>query len=188
MASTSGSFTVDITTIRDRARSHIERGAVTDSYAADIDTVVRLLNEALATEIVCWLRYKRHASMASRLGGIAGEAVRGELDRHAMEELGHADRIAERIVQLGSEPNYNPDGLKTRSHSEYVPGDTLHQMLTEDLIAERIAIETYGEIIRYLSNRDITSRRIMEDILAVEEEHADEVADWLHRISTKDEG
>ena len=179
------SFSVDVDTIRRRARDHIEQGAVTAAYGADLDTVINVLNDVLATEIVCWLRYKRHALMAPRVGGIAGEAIVAELVKHASEELGHADRVATRIEQLGGSPNYDPDGITTRAHAQYVAGSTLPEMLTEDLVAERIAIDTYGEIIRYLGDGDPTSRRMMEDILAVEEEHADELADWLERIRSE---
>src|SRR5258706_10642471 len=137
------SFTLDLETIRKRARSHIANGAVTDAYAADKEAVVRLLNEALATEIVCWLRYKRHGAMASHLGGIAGDAIQDELETHATEELGHADLISKRITQLGGEPDYDPKILASRAHAEYVAGGSLEEMLREDLTAERIAIETY---------------------------------------------
>lgn len=178
-------FAMDIDAIRKRARQHIENGAVTENYGADVKTVCKILNEALATEIVCWLRYKRHAIMAPREGGIAGEAIAKELATHADEELGHADMIATRITQLGGEPNYDPQGLPSRAHAQYVEGATLKDMLTEDLVAERIAIETYGEIIRFLGQGDPTSRRMMEEILAKEEEHADELADWLTRLNTK---
>jgi bacterioferritin len=178
-------FVLDVEAIRKRARLHIENGAVTDSYRADRATVVRILNEALATEIVCMLRYKRHAITAPRLGGIAGESVARELAVHATEEQAHADRIAARIVELGGEPDYDPKNLASRSHSEYVAGETLKQMLHEDLVAERIAIETYGEIVRYLGDSDPTSRRLMEDILAKEEEHADELSDWLQRLTAR---
>jgi bacterioferritin len=182
MTTNGHSFSVDVDAIRKRARSHIEKGAVTEAYGADVETVLNLLNDALATEIVCWLRYKRHAALAPRMGGIAGEAIVKELVIHASEELDHADRIATRIVQLGGKPNYDPEGLNKRAHAQYVAGDTLPQMLMEDLVAERIAIDTYGEIIRYLGDHDPTSRRIMEDILAQEEEHADELSDWLERL------
>jgi bacterioferritin len=134
---------------------------------------------------VCVLRYKRHAISAPKLGGIAGEAVAAELEMHATEEQGHADRIAARIVELGGAPDYDPKNLASRSHSEYVAGSSLKQMLHEDLVAERSAIETYGEIIRYLGADDSTTRRMMEDILAKEEEHADELSDWLERLSTR---
>jgi bacterioferritin len=169
-------FLSDIKTLRERARKHIENGAVTENYKADRQNVIRILNEALATEIVCVLRYKRHYFMAV---GIHAQAVAAEFLQHANEEQGHADQIAERITQLGGAPNLNPDGLLSRSHSEYKEGDTLVEMIKEDLVAERIAIESYSEIIRYLGNDDVTSRRLMEGILAVEEEHADDLAKLL---------
>jgi bacterioferritin len=169
-------FLSDIKTLRERARKHIENGAVTENYKADRQTVIRILNEALATEIVCVLRYKRHYFMAV---GIHAQAVAAEFLQHANEEQGHADQLAERITQLGGAPNLNPDGLLSRSHSEYKEGDTLVEMIKEDLIAERIAIESYSEIIRYLGNDDVTSRRMMEGILAMEEEHADDLAKLL---------
>jgi bacterioferritin len=175
-------FAVDVENIRQRARQHIEQGAVTESYGADVTTVCNVLNEVLATEIVCYLRYKRHAAMAPRVAGIAGEAIVKELAQHAGEEQEHADRVAQRIAQLGGQPNYDPAGITTRAHAQYVAGETLEEMLREDLVAERIAIETYGEIIRFLGNGDPTSRRMMEQILEVEEEHADDLADWLHKI------
>ena len=178
-------FVLDVEAIRGRALSHIERGAVTESYRADRPTVLRILNEALATEIVCVLRYKRHAITAPRLGGIAGEAIATELGIHAAEEQEHADRIAARIGQLGGDPDYDPKNLASRAHSEYAAGTSLKEMLQEDLVAERIAIETYGEIVRYLGDRDPTSRRMIEDILAKEEEHADELSDWLERLTTR---
>ena len=156
---TASPFLSDIQTLRDRARQHIENGAVTETYAADLETVVRLLNEALATEIVCVLRYKRHYYMAS---GIHAQAVADEFLEHAGEEQEHADMIAQRITQLGGEPNFDPQGLRTRSHSEYVEGTTLLDMIREDLVAERIAIESYGEIVRYLGTKDPTTRRLME--------------------------
>ena len=149
---------------------------MTAGYEADREKVIAILNEALATEIVCVLRYKRHYFMAT---GIHANAVAQEFQEHAAEEQGHADRIAERITQLGGEPNFNPEGLATRSHSQYVEGNSLVDMIREDLVAERIAIESYGEIIRFLGDRDITSRRLMEEILANEEEHADDLRDLL---------
>ena len=169
-------FLSDIKTLRERARKHIENGAVTENYKADRQAVIRILNEALATEIVCVLRYKSHYFMAK---GIHAQAVAAEFLQHASEEQGHADQIAERITQLGGAPNLNPEGMLTRSHSEYQQGDTLEEMIKEDLIAERIAIESYSEIVRYLGNDDVTSRRMMEGILAVEEEHADDLAKLL---------
>jgi len=169
-------FLTDVKTLRERARQHIERGAVTEGYKADRETVNKILNEALATEIVCVLRYKRHYFMAS---GIHAESVAAEFLQHANEEQGHADQIAQRIVQLGGEPNFNPEGLLTRSHAEYVEGDTLLDMIKEDLVAERIAIDSYREIIQYLGNDDPTTRRMMEGILAMEEEHADDLVNLL---------
>ena len=172
-------FLTDIKTLRERARQHIENGAVTQGYTADRETVVKLLNEALATEIVCVLRYKRHHYMAS---GIHAESVAAEFLEHANEEQGHADSIAQRIVQLKGEPNFNPDGLLSRSHAEYVEGTTLTDMIKEDLVAERIAIDSYREMISYLGNDDPTSRRLMEEILAVEEEHADDLVNLLETM------
>ncbi|WP_206957004.1 ferritin-like domain-containing protein [Trinickia acidisoli] len=169
-------FLSDVQAIRKRARQHIEDGAVTAGYQADRATVLKLLNEALATEIVCTLRYRRHYFMAK---GIHSKSVADEFLEHANEEQQHADQIAERIVQLGGAPNFSPDGLLSRSHAEYVEGTSLEDMIKEDLIAERIAIDSYREIIDYLGEKDPTSRRVMESILAVEEEHADDMADLL---------
>ncbi|HEY3617389.1 MAG TPA: ferritin-like domain-containing protein [Candidatus Sulfotelmatobacter sp.] len=177
------SFLTDISEIRRRARQHIEDGAVTDSYKGDRKTVLRVLNEALATEIVCVLRYKRHHYMAK---GIHSQAVAEEFLEHAAEEQEHADMIAERITQLDGEPNFNPDGLLTRSHSEYVEGESLVDMIKEDLVAERIAIESYSEIIRYLADNDPTSRRMMEEILAKEEEHAEDMKTLLETIAREE--
>jgi len=176
-------FLSDITEIRRRARQHIEDGAVTDSYKGDRKVVLRVLNEALATEIVCVLRYKRHHYMAK---GIHSQAVAEEFLEHAAEEQEHADLIAERITQLDGEPNFNPDGLLTRSHSEYVEGETLVDMIREDLVAERIAVESYSEIIRYLADNDPTSRRLMESILAKEEEHAEDMKTLLETIAKEE--
>jgi bacterioferritin len=172
-------FLTDIKTLRERARQHIENGAVTEGYAADRSTVVKLLNEALATEIVCVLRYKRHYFMAS---GIHAEGVAAEFLQHANEEQGHADLIAQRIVQLGGEPDLNPEGLLTRSHAEYVEGHNLLDMIKEDLVAERIAIDSYREMINYVANDDPTTRRMLEGILAMEEEHADDLVNLLAEI------
>ena len=172
-------FLTDIKTLRERARQHIENGAVTEGYRADRETVIKLLNEALATEIVCTLRYRRHYFMAS---GINAESVAAEFLQHANEEQGHADSIAQRIVQLQGEPNFNPEGLLTRSHAEYVEGTTLTDMIKEDLVAERIAIDSYREMITYFGNQDPTSRRLMEEILAVEEEHADDLVSMLQKM------
>lgn len=172
-------FVTDIEAIRKRARQHMEKGAVTAGYKADVDTVVRVLNEALATEIVCVLRYKRHHFMAK---GLNAQSVADEFAEHANEEQGHADLIAQRITELGGEPNFNPEGLASRSHSEYKEGNTLTDMIKEDLVAERIAIESYSEIIRYLGNDDPTSRRVMEEILAKEEEHAEDMLSLIERV------
>ena len=172
-------FLTDIKTLRERARRHIENGAVTEGYRADRETVIKLLNEALATEIVCVLRYRRHYFMAA---GINAESVAAEFLQHSTEEQGHADQIAQRIVQLKGEPNLDPDGLLTRSHAEYVEGDSLVDMIKEDLVAERIAIDSYREMITYFGLDDPTSRRMMEGILAVEEEHADDLVTLLEKM------
>ena len=172
-------FLTDIKTLRERARQHIENGAVTEGYRADRETVVKLLNEALATEIVCVLRYKRHYFMAT---GIHADGVAAEFLEHANDEQGHADEIAQRIVQLQGEPNFNPEGLLMRSHAEYVEGTSLNDMIREDLVAERIAIDSYREMINYFGNDDPTSRRMLEGILAVEEEHADDLVNLLDKM------
>jgi bacterioferritin len=172
-------FLSDLEEIRRRARQHMEKGAVTEGYKADRETVVRVLNEALATEIVCVLRYKRHHYMAT---GIHSQAVAEEFLEHSKEEEEHADLIAARIVQLDGAPNFNPQGLLTRSHSEYVEGETLVDMIREDLVAERVAIESYSDIIRYLGNDDPTSRRIMEEVLSKEEEHAEDMKTLLETV------
>jgi bacterioferritin len=169
-------FLTDVTTLRERARQHIEAGAVTPNYGADPQQVIEVLNAALATEIVCVLRYKRHYFMAQ---GIASESVKAEFDEHATQEQEHVDRIAERIVQLGGEPDFNPDTLTRRSHSEYVAGESLVDMLREDLVAERVAIESYREMAEWLRGKDPTTRRMIEEILAVEEEHAEDINSLL---------
>ena len=174
-----GAFLSDIATLRKRAREHIAEGAVTPGYHADRGVVIRLLNEALATEIVCTLRYKRHYFMAK---GIHAEGVAAEFLEHANEEQQHADQIAARITQLGGEPDFSPDGLATRSHAEYVEGENLESMIREDLVAERIAIDSYREMIGYFGDADPTSRRLMEEILAKEEEHADDLANLLEDL------
>jgi bacterioferritin len=173
-------FLTDVKTLRQRARRHIQMGALTEGYRADRDTVVRLLNEALATEIICVLRYKRHFFMAS---GIHAEGVAAEFLQHANEEQQHADQIAARIVQLGGEPDFSPEGLATRSHAEYKEGDTLLDMIREDLVAERIAIDSYREMVAYLGSDDPTTRRMLEGILAMEEEHADDLASLLSELA-----
>jgi bacterioferritin len=175
-----GAFLSDIQTLRKRAREHIAQGAVTPGYRADRVTVLKLLNEALATEIVCVLRYKRHYFMAK---GIHAEGVASEFLEHANDEQQHADQIAERITQLGGEPDFSPDGLVSRSHAEYVEGGSLEEMIKEDLVAERIAIDSYREIVNYLGDADPTSRRLMEEILAKEEEHADDLANLIEGIA-----
>jgi bacterioferritin len=175
-------FLSDIKEIRKRARQHMDRGAVIEGYKCDLQTVLRVLNEALATELVCVLRYKRHQFMAY---GLNAQSVADEFAEHAAEEQSHADQIAERITQLGGEPNFSPEGLLMRSHSEYVEGHTLTEMIQEDLVAERIAIESYGEIIRFLGDGDPTSRRMMEEILAKEEEHAEDMRTLIQKLENK---
>jgi bacterioferritin len=177
---TQGAFLSDIETLRRRAREHIAQGAVTAGYHADRDVVLKLLNEALATEIICTLRYKRHHYMAK---GIHAESVAAEFLEHAQEESQHADQIAERITQLGGAPDFSPEGLASRSHAEYVEGNTLEDMIKEDLVAERIAIDSYREMIGYFGQDDPTSRRLMEEILAKEEEHADDLARLLEGLA-----
>ena len=166
----------DVATLRERARKNVEDGAVTEGYNGDRDEVLRLLNSSLATELVCTLRYKRHYFMAK---GIKSHVAADEFLEHANQELEHADKLAERIVQLGGEPEFNPDLLTKNSHAQYVAGNTLKEMITEDLVAERIAIDSYREIIQYIGDQDPTTRRIFEEILAQEEEHADDMADML---------
>ncbi|WP_110971404.1 ferritin-like domain-containing protein [Pseudomonas huaxiensis] len=166
----------DVNTLRERARKHVEQGAVTEGYSADRQTILRLLNESLATEWVCTLRYKRHYYMAS---GIKASAAADEFLEHANQEQEHAHKLAERIVQLGGEPDLNPDNLSKNSHAQYVAGRDLKEMVLEDLVAERIAIDSYREIIQFIGESDPTTRRIFEDILAQEEEHADDMADLL---------
>lgn len=172
-------FLTDIKTLRKRARQHIELGAVTSGYKADLKTAVKILNEALATEIVCVLRYKRHFYMAT---GINAQVAAQEFLQHATEEQAHADQIAQRIVQLGGEPNFSPEGILTRSHAEYVEGSNLIEMIREDLVAERIAIDSYREMITFFGNVDPTSRRMLEGILAMEEEHADDLVSLLEEL------
>jgi len=172
------SFLSDVRTLRQHARANIERGAITEGYELDPALVCEILNAALATEIVCVLRYKRHYFMAR---GLNREAVAAEFLQHANEEQGHADRIADRITQLGGAPDLDPKNLATRSHSEYTEGGDLIEMIREDLVAERVAIESYGEIVRFLGDKDPTSRRMMEEILAVEEEHANDMLDLISR-------
>ncbi len=169
----------DKATLRQRARQHVDEGAVTASYSADREQVLQMLNEVLATELVCMLRYRRHHFMAR---GITSRSIADEFLEHANEEQGHADQVAERIVQLGGEPDFCPDTLIDRSHAEYVPGTTLVDMIKENLVAERIAIDSYREMVAYVGAKDSTTRRLLETILAVEEEHADELADLLQGL------
>ena len=166
----------DIKTLRERARQHIEKGAVTSGYAADRENVITMLNEALATELVCVLRYKRHHFMAT---GIHAAPVAAEFLEHATEEMSHADLIAKRIIELRGEPNFSPEGLAARSHAEYVEGDSLKSMIMENLVAERIAIESYREMISYLADQDPTTHRMLEEILASEEGHAEDLSSLL---------
>ena len=173
---TSKPILIDVKTLRSQARKHIDGGAVTAGYAADRLEVLKLLNEALATEMVCVLRYRRHHFMAR---GIHAKSTAEEFLVHSDEELGHADLLAERIVQLGGEPDFAPDGLSSRSHAEYVAGSTLVDMIKEDLVAERIAIDSYRDMILYLGDGDPTTGQLLRDILKVEEKHADELADLL---------
>jgi bacterioferritin len=166
----------DIKSLRARARQHIEKGAVTAGYAADRERVLAILNEALATELVCVLRYKRHYFMAT---GIHADPVAAEFLEHATQEMAHADLIAKRIIELRGEPNFSPEGLPERSHAEYVEGDSLKSMIKENLVAERIAIESYREMIAYIGEQDPTTHRMLEGILANEEEHADDLSSLL---------
>ena len=177
-------FLTDIQTLRDRAREHIRRGAVTESYTLDRETVLKLLNEALATELVCVLRYKAHYYLAS---GINAKSVAAEFLEHAGEEQQHADKIAERITQLDGTPNFEPDGLSKRSHAEFVVPEDLASMIEENLVAERIAIDSYREIINYVGDRDTTTKRLLEDVLAQEEEHAEDMKTLMEDFGKKGE-
>jgi bacterioferritin len=174
-----------VTSLRARAQQHLDRGAVTAGYGADRENVIETLNEALATELVCVLRYKRHYFMAS---GIQATPVAARFLEHAAAEMAHVDLLARRIVELGGEPNFSPDGLAARSHAEYVEGDSLKSMLTENLIAERIAIESYREVIAYLRDQDPTTRRMLEDILASEEGHAEDLSSLLKDVKDYGKG
>jgi bacterioferritin len=180
MESQMSDFVTDIKGIRERARMHMEQGAVTESYKADRAAVIKVLNEVLATELVCVLRYKRHYYMAS---GIDSEGAKDQFLEHAAEEQQHADRVASRITQLGGEPDLNPAGLASRSHSEYAEGSDLTSMIIEDLIAERIAIDSYSDIVRWLGDNDPSTRRMIEDILKVEEDHAEDMRSLLTKLS-----
>jgi len=171
-----GTFATDIAAIRKRAREKLEMGAVTENYGGDVPTAIALLNEALATEIVCVLRYKSHAVSAT---GISSESVKEEFAQHAREEEEHMDLIAERINQLGGRPNFNPEGLTSRAASQYTEGENLVDMIRENLVAERIAIEHYRDLIRYFGEKDPTTRHLLERVLAQEEEHANDMHDLL---------
>ena len=173
-------FALDLDRIRADARAHMEKGAVTDTYTLDRQQVIEVLNDVLATELVCVARYKHHYYSVT---GVHGPAVRAELLEHANDEQRHADLAADRITQLGGEPVFDPEVVAKRSHTQYGPGDqTLRDMIREDLVAERIAVSTYAEIIRWLGNHDATTRRMMEELLADEEEHADDLRDLLDRL------
>lgn len=169
-------FLTDVKTLRDRARAEIDKGPITEAYGADRDRVLQVLNEVLATELVCVLRYKRHYYMAQ---GLNSGPIAAEFLQHATEEQGHADMVAKRITELQGEPDFNPSTLMARSHAEYKEGDGLVDMIKEDLVAERVAIASYQEIVRWLADGDPTTRRLVEDILAVEEEHADDLLNLL---------
>lgn len=169
-------FLSDVKTLRDRARKDIAAGAVTPAYKGDPKHAVEILQSVLATEIVCVLRYTMHAVAAT---GIASEAVKAEFLEHAKEEQEHMMAVAERITQLGGDPNFNPEGLASRSASEYTGGPGLADMIKENLVAERIAIEHYSELVRYFGEDDPTTRRMLEWILSVEEEHANDMSDLL---------
>ncbi|MHB8380400.1 MAG: ferritin-like domain-containing protein [Acidimicrobiales bacterium] len=172
-------FLTDVDTLRKRARTNMNKGPVTDAYGADLDRVIFVLNQALATEIVCVLRYKRHYFTAK---GLDAQAAADEFLEHAGEESDHADLIAARISQLGGEPDFNPESLTGRSHSEYDSSKELKKMIKEDLVAERVAIAAYTEIITWLGDGDPTTRRMLEGILAMEEEHAEDMLDLLDGI------
>lgn len=176
-------FLTDVATLRQRARQHMEEGAITESYGANRETVIKLLNDALATELVCVLRYRRHHFMAE---GLNAQSVAQEFMQHSIEEQMHADQIAARIVQLRGEPNFSPDQLTSRSHAEYVECDSLVEMIKENLVAERIAIDSYREMINYLRENDTTTRRMLEGILAMEEEHADDLLTLVEKYVSAD--
>ena len=182
-AKTGNANFTDTATLRERARRQTEDGVVTQNYGADREVVLKLLNAALATEIVCSLRYKRHYFTAK---GLTTTSIADEFLVHAKEEEEHADRFAERITQLGGDPDFSPDTLTTRSHAEYVAGTTLLDMLKEDLIAERIAIESYREIVQFLGDSDPTTRRLFEEVLEVEEDHADELRDFINQLGNSE--
>ncbi len=169
-------FRLDLENIKRQAREHMSQGAVTDTYGADRQAVLKVLNEVLATEIVCNLRYRNNALVAQ---GIHAEGVAAELKQHAIDEQDHADRVATRIVQLGGQPDMDPQTLTARSHADYTTSNSLRDLLRENLVAERVAVSTYSEIVRWLGDGDVTTRRLIEDLLAKEEEHADDLSSLL---------
>lgn len=173
-------FLTDVKTLRERARQQIEQGPITEAYGADRQRVVEVLNEALATELVCYLRYTRHYYAST---GLSAASVATEFLEHATQELDHANRIAARITQLQGLPDFNPDVLSARSHAEYVEGTDLLDMVREDLVAERVAIASYTEIAQWLGDKDPTTRNLIESILAVEEEHADDLLGILQEMA-----
>lgn len=173
-------FNQDVEGIRKRAREHVENGAVTEGYPAERASVIKMLNDALATELLCVLRYRFHYFMVR---GIHSEPVAAEFLEHSNEEQTHADQLAERIVQLGGKPNFNPDTISSRSHAEFVDCDTPEEMVRENLVAERIAIDSYRGMIEYIGMKDPTTRRMLEEILAKEEEHADDLANLMDGMS-----
>ena len=169
-------FLTDVKTLRDRARQHLERGNVTETYKGDVNRTIEILQSVLATEIVCVLRYTMHSIAAT---GLSSEGVKAEFAQHAKEEQGHMMAVAERINQLGGRPNFNPEGLLTRSASQYVEGANLIEMIKENLIAEKIAVDHYRELIRYFGEDDPGTRIVLEGILVVEEEHVNDMHDLL---------
>lgn len=178
-------FLSDVQELRRRARENMMRGSITSDYRGDVAQAVNVLNQALATELVCVLRYKRHYYMSR---GIYKDAVAAEFLQHANDEQSHADMIAERITQLGGEPDFNPEGMATRSHSEYKEGANMIDMIKENLVAERVAIESYREMVRFFGENDPTTRRMIEQILAVEEEHANDMVDLLEQHESGTDG
>jgi bacterioferritin len=173
-------FLTDVKTLRERASQQIDMGPITDAYGADRERVIAVLNEVLATELVCYLRYKRHYFTAK--GAANAQPAAAEFLQHATDELGHADMAATRITQLQGDPDFNPDVLSKRSHAEYTEGKSLVEMVKDDLVAERVAIASYQEIVRWLGNDDPTTRTMIETILAVEEEHATDMLDLLQDL------
>ena len=173
------SFLSDVKAVRERARQNLDEGAITPNYGIEAKAVCEALNSALASELVCVLRYKRHYYMAE---GINADPVKAEFLEHAEQEQGHADQLAGRICQLGGAPDLNPEGLAARAHTEYVAGSTLREMIKEDLVAERVGIESYREMINWIGDRDTTTRAMLEGILAVEEEHAADMSSLLQGL------